>query len=244
MMLVVVTVLCVLLAWKLRKVERQKVAVAAVRQAGGSAYYDGEVGGRAQPPRRTKFQTLLGDDFFDEVVKVDFSIGIVPIEESDHVPFHTVPKQLAFLTSLQELNLAGRDIKDLNLLSSMTELTCLHVSSGDIVDLSPLKACVSMETLWVHDSRVKDLSPLGGMHRLKDLSLGTVVEDISPLGDLTTLEYLWLTNTTTRDVTPLTKLKKLKRLVIYAPGAPDTQIQILRDALPNCEIVYGWFTDA
>ena len=223
-MLVAGTVLCVLLAWKVRKVERQKEAVAAIERTGGSVRYDWEVRDHPQAPGKNLLRDLLGDDFFDDVVEVDFTTGIVLPEEADAKRYQTVPMQLRDLTNLQELNLIGRTIKDLELLEGLTR----------------------METLWLDCESVRDLSPLEGMRNLRQLSLDRTPEvyDLSPLASLAKLEYLFLALTPTRDVSPLMKLKRLKKLVMFTPNVEGEQIEQLRLALPCCEVIYGQFTSA
>ena len=220
----VATVLCALLAWKVQKVERQKNAVAAIERTGGSVSYDWEVRDHPQAPGKTLLRNLLGDDFFDDVVAVEFTTVFDLPEEADAAPHRTVPMQLRDLTDLRELNLFDETIEDLELLEGLTR----------------------METLWLDCESVRDLSSLEGMRNLRRLSLDRTprLYDLSPLASLGKLEYLFLTYTPTRDVSPLMKLKRLKKLVLFTPYVEGKQIEELRLALPYCEVIYGHFTSA
>ena len=72
-MLVVVTVLCVLLAGKVRQAERQKEAVTWVRGRGGSVVYDYQydyvsakpiIARNAKPPGPSWLHSIVGVDYF------------------------------------------------------------------------------------------------------------------------------------------------------------------------------------
>jgi len=72
-MLVVVTVLCVLLAWKVWQVKQQRDAVAWVHQMGGSVVYDYQydylstkpiIARNAKPPGPNWLHHLIGVDYF------------------------------------------------------------------------------------------------------------------------------------------------------------------------------------
>jgi len=87
--------------------------------------------------------------------------------------------------------------------------------------------------------RVSDLSPLAGLKSLERLGLrNTQVSDLSPLAGLKNLEWLRFDNTQVTDLSPLAELKNLEVLYLQNTQVSDEQVQELRQALPNCEILH------
>ena len=60
--------------------------------------------------------------------------------------------------------------------------------------------------------------------------------DVTPLAGLTSLESLVLEGTQVSDVTPLTGLKNLKELHVNDTQVSQEDYEMLREALPNCQI--------
>ena len=63
------------------------------------------------------------------------------------------------------------------------------------------------------------------------------ISDITPLSKLITLEELGLYKNDITDVTPLFGLVNLKKLELFDNPISDKDIQALKKALPNCEII-------
>ena len=74
-----VTLFCILLAWQLHRAKQQKEAVAAIQAAGGWVHYDyqrpdslsGTIDPQARPWEPKWLLTLVGIDFFHDVVEVN-----------------------------------------------------------------------------------------------------------------------------------------------------------------------------
>ena len=87
-LLIVLTILCIWLGWKVERARRQREAVAFVHEMGGSVNYDYEVDndGRfapnAEPPGPKWLRRQLGVDFFDDVILA----RLVEAEVSDITP--------------------------------------------------------------------------------------------------------------------------------------------------------------
>lgn len=64
----------------------------------------------------------------------------------------------------------------------------------------------------------------------------TEVRDISPLTELYDLEWLAIYGTQVGDVSPLAELKNLEHLYLDSTRVSKEQVQILKQALPNCQI--------
>ena len=89
------------------------------------------------------------------------------------------------------------------------------------------------------NTQVSDLTPLAELNNLTRLDLyETQVSDLSPLAELTNLEALDLAGTQVTDLSPLVKLEKLEWLLLEDTQVSEEQLQTLRKALPDCEILH------
>ena len=104
----------------------------------------------------------------------------------------------------------------------------------------PLRNLTSLETLNLNYTSINDLSPLTPLVNLRDLELAnnTRITDISSLKHLQRLERLILGRKNVTDFTPLTELKNLKPLDMEGTPVTAGDKQMLRDALPKCEIIF------
>jgi hypothetical protein len=108
------------------------------------------------------------------------------------------------------------DDRDMRVLAEFHHLRLLLICQAPVTDLSPLKRLHKLETITLWSTDVTDIRPLAGLKDLQSLDLiGSPVTDLSPLAGLTSLRELSLVKRTT----------------------PDTQIQLLRRALPKCAIM-------
>ena len=86
-------------------------------------------------------------------------------------------------------------------------------------------------------SKITDITPLAGLTDLKRLDLSdSPITDITPLAELTNLELLVLSEIPITDITPLAGLTKLRGLNLINNPIPDDQKEMLKKALPNCQI--------
>ena len=92
--------------------------------------------------------------------------------------------------------------------------------------------------------------PYGGLEvlaKIRELSDGSAdylwlngqqISDLSPMSGLTGLTYLHLVENRITDLTPLSGLKNLKMLILANNPIPDEQLDLLKKALPTCDIVF------
>ena len=113
------------------------------------------------------------------------------------------------------VDLAGTKVTDITLLTDEPGLTCLKLD----------------------DTAVSDLAPLSELTKLRLLRLpGTKVTDLTPLSSLKELRVLYLMNTQVTDLSPLIGLTKLEVVILNGAPVAGKQVQMLKEALPNCEI--------
>ena len=67
----------------------------------------------------------------------------------------------------------------------------------------------------------------------------THVKDLEPLANLNNLEMLWLDGTRVVDLKPLANLKNLKWLKLRDTQVSKKEVEDLKIALPNCDIVHS-----
>jgi Leucine-rich repeat (LRR) protein len=163
------------------------------------------------------------------------------------------PKNLTVLV-LNDLVFTNSEIEPLK---HMTNLQSLALNENRISDLAPIAGLTQLIELGIGTNPIKDLSLLSGLVNLKRLYLtgdssghdwggdrsGWIptnqFNDLTPLGSLTKLEELDLSyNPAIKDFSPLYGLKNLRILDLTGNYLTSQQLNALRAALPNCNIIY------
>ena len=107
-------------------------------------------------------------------------------------------------------------------------------------DLTQFAEFGSLEDLSLGQCQISDISFLSELDNLDELYLEfTNVKDVSPLSNLKKLRVLWLDGTPVEDLEPLENLKHLKKLMLRSTRLSELEVEKLRKALPDCEIVYN-----
>ena len=196
--LLALTVLCIWLGLIVNRVNKQKQAIAWVREHGGTALYDFQWNERGfitngEPPGPDWLRERVGIDYFADVAYV--SLDKPEISDVD---------ALAPLTEVRALYLRGTTVSDLSPLAKMTKMQQMDLSHTQVSDLSPLAGMQRLQVFYVHDTRVSDLSPLAKITGLKWLDIhDTQVSDLSPLAKMKEMQSLFLKNTPVTDLSPL-----------------------------------------
>jgi hypothetical protein len=136
-----------------------------------------------------------------------------------------------------ELDLEECDVSDISALAELTNIEELYLADNSISDISPLAGLTTLEVLDLQANSISNISPLAGLTNLYNLTLwDNNISDISALKGLTGLTYLDLDDNNISDLSALSELTNLGSL--YLSGNPLTQSQVdgLRQALPNCDI--------
>ena len=237
-----------LLATKMMGKQRERRAVAAIEDLGGSVQYDWQDDdGNGTAPGPKWIRALAGDDFFADVAAVEFW--------------------------RQDRQVADDDLLHLDL-DSFTKLKYFHIASGRVTDLGlvRLDAMTELESVWIagvwpHD-QITDASTayLKRMHRLSYVRLasGQVTDaGAANLGQITTLKtlYLFCTKITDAGLRHIGRNTSLEKLTLCSTHITDeglghlcgmtslhqltlqmTQVTTagvvgLQKALPNCQFV-------
>ena len=91
--------------------------------------------------------------------------------------------------------------------------------------------------LVLFQNQLTDVSALAGLTKLEGLNLSdNQLTDVSSLAGLTQLKTLLLAYNKLTDVSALTGLKQLEMLYLNENNLTKAEIDMLKKALPNCEI--------
>ena len=165
---------------------------------------------------------------------------------------------------LTQLNVDGKDIRDLTGLQFATKLSFITGSGSKVSDLSPIAGLTQLKALdidfidspsVIHDAKqlsrlvnltflalhgVEDLTPLAGLPKLEKLFVShSNIRDLSPLARLVNLELIHM-GTSASDLSPLAGLTKLRHL--YLPGGDISGLTPLA-GLTNLEELYLFGND-
>jgi len=168
-LVVVVAVPLGLFGIKMREAERQRRAVEATGETGGSVLYDYHYYGYGyqwdgagfliaqKPPGPTWLRELLGDDFFADVFAADYSDTNVSYPTDTDVG-DVALEHVERLTELRSLELSGPQVTDVGLenLKGLTKLEWLGLPDSQVTDagLMHLKGLTRLEYLNLHGTQV------------------------------------------------------------------------------------------
>ena len=128
------------------------------------------------------------------------------------------------LSAQTVIDLGGKEIVDLQPLTSLSQMKELRLGSNEIADLTPLASLSNLETLLLNNNQIDNVTPLRSLTRLKTLVLNNnQIADVAPLATLTALERLELRNNTIEQVAALASLTQLQQLSLS-----DNQIETVR----------------
>lgn len=186
-------ILCVLIvavgsslfAVKLKQARRQSQAAAEIRNLGGQVSYDDH--GVVTPEAFPRLRKLLGNDFFDNVIKATF-----PSKAAD-----ADLDCLEALPNLDTLELGGTGVNDAGLirLEGLTQLTLLNLDQTKISDpgLEHLKDLFNLQELSLRKTKITDagLVYLEKLTRLQVLVLDQTRITDAGLAHLKNLKLLY-----------------------------------------------------
>lgn len=225
--LILLTLVLVWFGWLVERTNRQRKAVAWVRQMGGSVEYDSQYDNERYVEGAEPSGPEWLRDYHDQVRAVHF--GDVRIH--DLTP-------LTSIRGLKRVVFVDTEITDLNALANIKSLELLSLHNTRVTDLTPLRNLRLQSIGFV--GTIGDLTVLTNMKSLLWLYLyNTEVDDLEPISNLTNLELIMLENTPVRDLTPLAGLKKLEWIDITE--APIHDVSPVMD-LPNLQHLHLYGT--
>jgi serine/threonine protein kinase len=146
---------------------------------------------------------------------------------------------LSDLKKLKDLDMTGNQIHDASPVAELKKLESIDLADNPISDISPLSELVNLTSILLTRDPISDISPLAG---LKKLGLAymedCLITDVTPLASLNKLEMLFLDKNQISDVSSLASLKHLSILSLKGNPLSQEQLNALKKALPNCEIIF------
>jgi len=241
---VLVTIVCVWLAVASSKARTQARFVNQVEKLRGFVVYDYSFDGqgafilKAEPRAPQWLRSTFGEEYFRNVVAVDFRFGGDSIISDDDL------EVFDDFGDLTELELSGNpDITDAGIrhLAGMNKLRSLSLQGTGVTGpgLQHLPRGLELLNLQRTPLTHEALGNLRGMTRLKILQLGnTATTDLglANLFGLLSLEELDLRHTDITDagLAHFAPLKNLKQLLIGGTNVTGPGVARLQQALPNC----------
>jgi Leucine Rich repeat len=247
-LLVVMTVLCVWLGFKVNAARRQKEAVAAILNAEGSVRFDYQMvpdpiapddaskaswrnQDQSTPPGPVWLRKAIGDEYFREVLEVAIQQRVVADQDFG---------KLAELPRLRILYLIGRIPDGSTDFGGGIEIESpsgnRHLISD--ADLAVLEQLPELEVLGIYPAEIDGhgLAHVVNLHRLKHLVLlQTQLNDagMEQIGKMTTLEGLTVSRTRITDagLVFLQRLINLKTLDIRNTEITDAGLQNLKSLM-------------
>jgi hypothetical protein len=114
---------------------------------------------------------------------------------------------------LEELNVSGTHVDNMNLAAQITPLRVLNLSGSNTFDIGPLAVLVGLEELYLADTKISNVLAAGSLIRLRTLDIaGTAVADIAPLSGAWMLQRLSLARTPVTDIRTLAQCRRLAGL--------------------------------
>ena len=136
---------------------------------------------------------------------------------------------VTFKSDVTQLDLSGREIRDISALSACRELRWLKLGDNEISDLQALMNLPGLESLDISHNAVADLRPLMGLQRLRSLNAaGNELTDTAAVGAMSALTVLDLSDNPISDFTGLEKLSNLQTLRLQRTGIRDMDLQYLQ----------------
>jgi hypothetical protein len=136
--LVIVTLICVWLGWKINEARKQKQAVEAIQANGGTVLYDFEVDENGEPiqpnPTPGWLVRWIGVDYLHNVVSVGFPFEMIPGLDPKRYEYDEVMQYFENLPHVFDLSLSNGNLRDgdLRYIASLTSLKNLWINGNPI----------------------------------------------------------------------------------------------------------------
>ncbi len=142
-------------------------------------------------------------------------------------------------TTVNEINLEGLPIINLEPLEFFPDLRQLNISSTRIRDLRPLTNVPRLEMFYADFGEFEDLGPLAQLTELREVDVTCSLAhltDISALSECRKLEKVYLAHSPITSIKPLFELPSLELLSVTNTEIPEEELESFRELHPTCVI--------
>ena len=238
--LLVVLILVTILGGSGRKYNKYYSEAESAYRAGDYAVAEEKLR-RAMELKNTEKAYLLLAEVYCAEGETDRAIQILYLGYS-HLGSAKIEKRLDELKSGQgmpsvtappqeSLTIGGKSMD-----SGITSLVLTGTRLKD-ADLEAISSLSRMESLGISDCGIRGLDFLSGLTGLTFLQISdNLVRDLTPIAGMKNLKTLYIDNNPITDLTPLYSLSALRTLSMKGIEVSYTQLDELREALPNCSV--------
>ena len=137
---------------------------------------------------------------------------------------------VSFSSDVDELDLSGKDIKNVSALSYCLNIKKLDISGNQVSDLYAIMNIPGLKELNMADNMVSDLRPLMGLTELESIDAsGNKVTRTTALGTMENLLVLDLSDNPITDYSGLSNLENIRYLGLDNTGLKDENLDGLKE---------------
>ena len=141
------------------------------------------------------------------------------------------------ISTINVLKVRNYLLTTLGPLELLKDLRTLDASGNQITHLEPMSKLLRAESLNFSKNKITSIRPLANLRALELLNLNDyVIRDIAPIAQLNEVKILYLERNRITNVTALAGLQRLELLSLGGNPIPRSEVELLREALPNCRI--------
>jgi len=189
---------------------------------------------------------------FGDSINIPVKITFVDINFEKAIR-NSLNKQIGDITSSDVLEITklsildGELISDISGIENLTNLTEFTLYDSAVRDISSLADLTKLKSLDLCNNEITDISPLRNLSNLSVLSLNNIlpftshknrISDISAISGLTNLQSIEITSNQISNIDSLKGLRKLWNLNLRDNLISSADKISLRNALPNCTLMY------
>lgn len=119
------------------------------------------------------------------------------------------------LAEMETIDLSGKGIDDLTVLSGLPKIKELIVSDNQISNLAGIEGLTTLTKFEAANNKIVDLAPLANLKELRQLRLnGNQIEKVGDLSGHKELKKLWLSDNKVKNINPIAGLPNINEIAI------------------------------
>lgn len=189
-------------------------------------------------PNLKEIRALNSSFTYDEMERIHALLPNVHVSGKLRVNKHYVRTDLTAFSTRHSKTSTRYSSDDMRILKYMDNLLALDIGHNAVTSLDFLYDLPNLRVLIIADNQITDLTPIASLEHLEylEIFLNRELTDLTPLAGLSHLVDLHAGSCAISDFSPLLGLKGLQRLWLGDNPYEESQIDALREALPDCVI--------